>query len=81
MNDWMRVVKDVWKTPAHIARGVNGNNILIDFYRQLIAKEGGRAKYLFSCGAEDFILATFQHFIDAGKMEFSSDEGDYMKSV
>lgn len=64
--EWPRIVREVWRAPEHIARGVQSDNILVDLYRQLADRLDARARYLFACGVEDSALVTFQSYIDTG---------------
>ena len=68
---WKQVVNEIWQAPVRIAAGVQGDNILVDLYRQLVRREGNRLRYLFCCGYEDGCLAMFQNYVDTGVLELT----------
>lgn len=76
---WRQVVTDVWKAPEHIEEGVQTDNILVDFYRQLAACVGKKAKYLFSCGVGDSALIMYQNFLEESKFVYDPEKAGQMR--
>lgn len=77
-DHWPKIVSEVWDAPQHIAQGVQTDNILVDFYRQLTNRVGNRARYLFLCGVGDSTLTTFQNYIYRGEPVYTSKGAERM---
>ena len=80
-NRWPQIVREVWNAPEHIAQGVRTDNILVDFYRQLASRVGGKARYLFSSGVKDVVLTTFQHYFDEGTLAYTPEGAERLRKA
>lgn len=75
---WPQIVRETWNAPQHIAEGVQTDNILVDFFRQLVGQIGERARYLFLCGVGDTALTTFQNYFDIGILAYTPEGAAHM---
>ena len=52
---------------------------MVDFYRQLAACVGKKAKYLFSCGVGDSALIMYQNFLEESKFVYDPEKAGQMR--
>ena len=76
IDDWQRIMEDVWQTPAEILQYVESDNLVVDFYGALYEKYGDRLTYLYVGSLTDGELSRYQSYADTGEFSVSNDYGE-----
>lgn len=79
-EDWNRVAREVWQSPEHIWKRLNGNNITLDSYTALYRKFGNKVKYLFASSTRDALLVSCQNAIEGKGLKFDKTGGEHYQS-
>lgn len=58
-NRWRTTAREIWKTDASIWRPLKGENITLDWYRDLYRHRGDSLKYLYASSVRDYLLSAY----------------------
>ena len=66
-DDWLPILRDVWKAPERIWKNVKTNDAVVDCLLALRARKPD-VKILFACSKSDYTLAVAEGYREYGKM-------------
>ena len=67
MEDWLPILRDVWKAPEKIWKNVQSNDAVVDCLLALKERRPD-VKILFACSKSDYTLAVAEGYRECGKM-------------
>lgn len=73
LDDWQRIMEDVWQTPAEIRQYVESDNLVVDFCGALYEKYGDSLTYLYVGSLTDGELSRYQSYADTGGFSVSNE--------
>ena len=56
---WRTTARDIWKTDAEVWRPLKGENITLDWYRDLYRRRGDSLNYLYASSVRDYLLSAY----------------------
>ncbi len=79
MDDYKSIAKNVWKADDALVEAIHTSDISADWYEYLYSLKGDSIRYLYSNSCEDYLLATFQNYIDNSKYAVTSENCEKFK--
>ena len=58
-RDWKYILRNVWNARKELWQDVKGENLALDWYRGLHARQGSRFRCLYSGSVRDYLLSAF----------------------
>lgn len=58
-DKWQDIIRDVWKSEKKFWAPVSGENLTVEWYRELYKKYGDRFSYLYAASSYDYLLSAY----------------------
>lgn len=79
---WRRTARNIWKTKESVWKPIYGENITLEWYKDLYSKYGDRFRYLYSSSIYDYLLSSYYNDIVNRKYETDVDvQKDYYRQL
>lgn len=79
MNQYRQVAEKVWGAEKSLVDAIHSNDISADWFERLYSIKGDDIRYLYANSCQDYLLATFQNFIDNGSFSVTQECCDQFK--
>ena len=74
---WRRTARDVWTAEERVWRSIHGDNITLEWYRQLYKERKDSIRYLYASSVRDYLLSAYYN--DVANKTYKTD-GKYRRS-
>ncbi len=71
-KNWRKTAKSIWMTKESIWKPIHGDNITLEWYKDLYEKYGDRFRYLYSSSAYDYLLSAYYN--DIIRKKYKTDQ-------
>ncbi len=71
-KNWRKTAKNIWQSKESIWKSINGDNITLEWYKDLYARYGSRFRYLYSSSIYDYLLSAYYN--DIINMKYKTDQ-------
>ena len=68
---WRRTARDVWKAEERVWRSIHGDNITLEWYRQLYKERKDSIRYLYASSVRDYLLSAYYN--DVANKTYKTD--------
>lgn len=79
MDQYHQIAKDVWGAEASLVEAIHTNDISADWFERLYSIKGDSIRYLYANSSQDYLLATFQNYIDTGSYSVTQERCNKFK--
>lgn len=81
-KQWRKTAKSIWMARESVWKCIHSDNITLDWYRELYAKQGDRLRYLYSSSVRDYLLSAYYNDIINNKYDTDADvQEDYFRQL
>ncbi len=81
-KNWRKTARNIWMTKESTWKAIHGENITLDWYKNLYAKYGDRFRYLYSSSIYDYLLSAYYNDIINKKYKTDQDvQLEYYKQL
>ncbi len=79
-KNWRKTAKNIWQTKESLWKPIHGENITLDWYKDLYEKKGDKIRYLYSSSVRDYLLSSYYNDIVNKKFETDQEiQEEYYK--
>lgn len=79
MESYRTVARDVWGAEESLVEAIHSSDISADWFERLYAMKGESIRYLYANSAQDYLLATFQNYMDTGSYSVTQERCNKFK--
>ncbi len=72
-KNWRKTAKNIWQTKESVWKPINGDNITLEWYKDLYERYGSRFRYLYSSSIYDYLLSAYYNDIINRKYKTDQD--------
>ncbi|MDC7294029.1 pectin acetylesterase-family hydrolase [Butyrivibrio sp. DSM 10294] len=72
-KNWRKTAKNIWMSKESLWKPIHGDNITLEWYKDLYSRFGDRFRYLYSSSSHDYLLSAYYNDIVHKKYKTDAD--------